>query len=408
MLRKIIIYMLLITLLSMLNTGCGIKSEEEPKDIEEEIIEEPITERDYVKEMLDQMSIDEKIGQLVILGIEGYSMDEGAKAIIQEYSVGGIILFGRNVENSQQLLSLINSLKAANAEKIPLFLSVDEEGGIVSRLPKEVNKLPTGKKVGSKNNEEAAYKVGEAIGEAVKAYGYNMNFAPVLDINSNPQNPVIGNRAYGSNAAVVGNVGISVMKGLQSSRVIPVVKHFPGHGDTAVDSHISLPVVDKTLEALMGMELIPFTDAIKEGAEAVMVAHIQYNKIDSKRPATLSKIILTDILRQQLGFEGVILTDDLTMGAIVENYGIGEAAIASIKAGSDILLVCHGYENGNKVLQALKRAVEEGEISEARIDESVYRILSLKLKYDLNNDPMPSVDINKINAKINAALKGLN
>ena len=408
MLKKILIHTLLITMLSMVIIGCGIRQEENQQDEDEEIIEEPVTERDYAKEMLNQMSIDEKIGQLVILGIEGYRMDERAKAIIQENSVGGVILFGRNVENSQQLLSLINALKAANADKIPLFLSVDEEGGIVSRLPKELNKLPTSRRVGDKNNEEAAYKIGEAIGEAVKSFGYNMNFAPVLDINSNPQNPVIGDRSYGPNAAVVSNIGVGVMKGLQRRGVIPVVKHFPGHGDTAVDSHISLPVVNKTLEALMGMELIPFTEAIKQGAEAVMVAHIQYNKIDSEKPATLSKTILTDILRKQLGFDGVIITDDLTMGAIVENHGIGEAAITSINAGSDILLVCHGYENGDKVLQALKGAVEEGIISETRLDESVYRILSLKLKYDLNNAEVPSVDIKKINAEINAAVKGLN
>ena len=409
MLRKFALYMLLVTII-ISSMGCSLRQQNPQQDEDRELeepIQEPEKEKDQIEEKIKKMSIDEKVGQLVIVGIDGLTVDENTKGMIEDYYVGGIILFGRNVDNTQQLLGLINSLKEVNGEFTPLFISVDEEGGIVSRLPREFTKIPTSKKIGDKGSKELAFNTGGTIGEAIGAFGYNMNFAPVLDINSNPKNPVIGDRAYSSEAVVVTDLGIEAMKGLQSKGVIPVVKHFPGHGDTVVDSHISLPVVNKTLEALMGLELIPFIEAVKEGTDSIMVAHILYNKIDSENPATLSKAVLTDILREQLKFTGVIITDDLTMGAIVENYDIGDAAITSINAGSDIVLTCHGYSNSLKVLTALKKAVDEGIISEDRLNESVYRILKLKDKYSLNNDKIPSVDINKINSEITAIIKDL-
>lgn len=228
-----------------------------------------------------------------------------------------------------------------------------------------------------------------------------MDYAPVLDILSNLQNTVIGNRAFGENAEEVSNLAIEVMKGIQDNGVISVVKHFPGYGDTSVDSHYGLPLVEKSLEELRQLEFILFENAIKNGADAIMVSHILLKNVDSENPATMSKIIISNILRESMGFKGVVITDDMTMGAITQNYDIGEAAVKSIKAGVDIVLVCHGYDNEIKVITSIEESISNGTISEDRINESVYRILYLKDKYNLNNDNGSEVyNVESINTKI--------
>jgi beta-N-acetylhexosaminidase len=194
------------------------------------------------------------------------------------------------------------------------------------------------------------------------------------------------------------------MKGIQAGGVISVIKHFPGHGDTSIDSHVNLPFLDNDMDRLKSFELVPFKGAIQNQADAVMVAHILLNKIDPQNPASISKIIITDLLRKQLNFNGLIITDDMTMGAIVKNYDIGDASVKSINAGSDIVLVCHGYDNGIAAIDALKKAVQNGIISEDRINESVYRILKLKHRYRLTNSIIDSIDIEKINNRISQVL----
>ena len=351
------------------------------------------------------MTLEEKVGQLLVVGLEGYTIDDNARKMIEDYHISGFILFDRNVENASQLIDLINSLKRANSKnRLPLFISVDEEGGRVSRMPEELIKLPSNREVGKVNDKNLSYEIGTIIAKEIKSFGFNMNFAPVLDIDSNPQNPVIADRSYGSSAEIVSKFGIESMKAIRSAGIIPVVKHFPGHGDTSVDSHAGLPTVDSDIDRLKNFELIPFSEAIKNQADAVMVAHILLNKIDPEYPASLSKIIITDILRKELNFDGVVITDDMTMAAITENYDIGDAAVRAVNAGSDIVLVCHGWANGTKVLDELTRAVKSGSISEKRLDESVYRILKLKYKYKLTDDTVNSVDIEKINEKINDVL----
>jgi len=370
-----------------------------------EVIVEP-QKIDPVIEQISKMSIDEKIGQMIVVGIEGYDVNDNTKSLLEKSKVGGVILFSNNVQDASQLLNLLNSLKKVNVQnKIPLFLSVDEEGGRVTRMPKEFKKFPTNKAIGKINDETLSYKIGSTIACEIGSFGFNMDFAPVLDVNSNPNNPVIGNRSFGSNVNIVSRLGIQTMKGIQSLNIIPVVKHFPGHGDTSVDSHMGLPTVNNDLERLKSFELIPFADAIKNNADAIMIAHILLPKIDSKNPSSLSKIIITDILRKDLNFDGVIITDDMTMGAIVKNYNISEAAIKSVKAGTDIVLVCHSYDNEVAVINALKNAVLKGDISLQSIDQSVYRILSLKQKYKLKDDIINSVDIDGINNKINNLIK---
>ncbi len=221
------------------------------------------------------MSLDEKIGQLVIVGLDGYSLDTDISNLIKEHKVGGVILFSNNVKNSNQLLGLINSLKAINSQnKTPLFISVDEEGGRVSRMPNEIKKLPSSQIIAKNNDSNLSFNIGKVIGEELKLFGFNMDFAPVLDINSNPNNSVIGDRSFGNNVNIVNKLGIKTMEGIISSNVIPVVKHFPGHGDTFVDSHVGLPVVNKDLSKLNEFELIPFKEAIKNNIDTIMVSHI--------------------------------------------------------------------------------------------------------------------------------------
>jgi len=338
--------------------------------------------------------------------MEGYEVNDNIKELIKSYHVGGVILYGKNVEDSRQLLSLINSLKDNNySNKVPLFISVDEEGGSVSRNPNEVKKLPAARSIGMTEDNALAFESGKLLGQTVKAFGYNMNFAPVLDIDSNPLNPVIGDRSFGQTVDIVSSMGIEVIAGMKSQGVIPVIKHFPGHGDTAVDSHIGLPVINHNLERLSSFEILPFKDAIDNGADVVMVAHILLNKIDTEYPASMSTMVIRDILRDNLGFDGVVITDDMTMGAITKNYKIGDAALKSLVAGVDILLVGHNYNSQLEVINAIKHGVDSGIISINRIDKSVYRILKLKEEYKLKDKVINDIYIEEINGSIKTNFK---
>lgn len=365
-----------------------------------------IDNNELIKNKINNMTLDEKIGQLIICGFDGYTLDNNFKNLIKENHLGGVILFSKNIKNSDGLINLINSLKETNSSnKIPLFISVDEEGGPVSRMPNEIYDIPSNKYIGQINNEDFSYEIGKLLGKQLSAFGFNLNFAPVLDINSNPNNPVIGIRSFGNDKDLVSKLGVKVINGIKEENIIPVAKHFPGHGDTSVDSHLNLPVVNHDFNRLNNFELIPFKEAIKNGVDAIMVAHILLPKLDKNNPATLSKTIITDILRNKLNFNGLILTDDMTMGAITENYNIGDAAVKSINAGSDIILVCHETNNINTVINSIKLAVSKNIITESRINESVYRILSTKEKFNLNNNTIDFVDIKSINYEVNKVLQ---
>ncbi|AVQ98140.1 beta-N-acetylhexosaminidase [Oceanobacillus iheyensis] len=374
-------------------------TEEDEKDSEESSVDM----KEAVQEKISSMTIKEKVGQMLMIGFEGTQVNDQTRNFIQENHIGGVILFERNITrnitDSKQLLNLNRELKELNADSqdIPLFISVDEEGGVVSRMPPKIVNLPDSKKIGDLNNTELAYQVGEAIGERVNAFGFNVTMAPVMDVNSNPDNPIIGKRAFGDNKEIVSKMGVEEMKGIQSKGIIPVIKHFPGHGDTDVDSHLGLPVVHNSLESIREMELVPFQKAIDHQADMTMVAHILLPEIDNEDPASLSKNVVTTMLREELGFDGVTITDDLTMGAILENYDIGDATVKAVQAGNDIVLVCHGDENKLKAVHSLTKAVESGAIKEERIDESVKRILHLKEKYNLSSTSPSNIELDKIN-----------
>ncbi|MFG6150281.1 beta-N-acetylhexosaminidase [Halobacillus sp. B23F22_1] len=352
------------------------------------------------------MSLDEKIGQMIFGGVEGTGMNADTREMIKNYHVGGLILFGHNIESAAQTVNFLNEMKTTNAENpYPLLLGVDEEGGSVTRMPDEVKSLPTSRSIGELNDPEVAFQAGTILGEQMQALGFNLDFAPVLDVNSNPNNPVIGDRSFGGSPEIVTPLGIQTMKGIQNKGVISVIKHFPGHGDTGVDSHLELPMVNKSYEELSELELVPFKKAISEGADVSMIAHILLPQIDKKSPASMSKEVITGMLRDDYNFDGVIITDDLTMGAITEHYSVADAAVQSVKAGGDLLLVAHNPALVVTVFEELKAAVDSGEISEERINESVERIIHLKEKYQLSDDKTPDPDFQPINEKVEEILE---
>lgn len=358
-----------------------------------------------VTDIVEQMTLDEKIGQMMFAGVSGTTLQQETTSLIQDYKVGGLILYGNNLETPQQTVTLMNALMAANVNnQLPLFLGTDQEGGKIVRLPGSLKNFPTNKRIGDINQSPLSFAVGQLLGEQLTAFGFNLDFAPVLDVNSNPNNPIIGDRSFSNDPDIVSKLGIETMKGLESKQVIPVIKHFPGHGDTAVDSHLELPKVTKSLDDLNQLELVPFKAAIENGADVVMVAHILLPKIDPQYPSSMSKEIITGMLRDQLGFDGVVMTDDMTMKAITNHFDIGQAAVDSVKAGSDVILIAHEYANVTAAIQAVKAAVNKGEITEDRINDSVRRIIELKQKYQLANQPVTAVDINRLNTDIEKVL----
>ncbi|WP_405156570.1 beta-N-acetylhexosaminidase [Paenibacillus sp. FSL K6-0108] len=381
------------------NSNAGSDNQNDQDDQQNTV--PPQEEKDPVQEQLDQLSLDEKIGQMILAGVQGTALDAQAKQMITDQKVGGIIFYANNVSTVPGTAKFVQSIKDANrSNPVPIFMSVDQEGGKVSRMPETVETIPSNGKVGKTKDADLAETMGKLLARQIQLVGFNVDFAPVLDVNSNPNNPVIGDRSFGSSASLVSQMGIAEMKGLRSEGIIPVVKHFPGHGDTSVDSHLDLPVVNKTEKQLAQLEWIPFEAAVKEQVEAVMVAHILFPKLDPDHPASLSDVIIGQHLRGKFKYDGVVITDDLSMGAIAKNYKLNDAAVATVQAGSDILLVAHSYESAKTIFDTLKSAVKSGKISESRINESVYRILALKQKYNLSDEQQPSGDLKQLNADI--------
>lgn len=352
------------------------------------------------EQILAGMTTEQKIAQLLVAGIAGTEAGADGTSAIADYQVGGIILFGRNVTNTHQLTELINQLKSLNSDYIPLFLCVDEEGGRVSRMPSEFTDIPSAYTYGSLTDPALLTRLGRALGAECAAFGFNLDFAPVMDVFSNPNNTVIGDRAYSNDPNTAAWAAALVAGGLRDTGIIAAGKHFPGHGDTATDSHTELPVIDKTREEWNQTDAVPFQEAIRTGVPVIMIGHILMSSLDPENPATLSYAIVTEILRDEMGFEGVVCTDDLTMGAVSKTYGIGEAAVRSVMAGCDLLLICHEAENLKTAYDALCAAVESGRISEERLNESVLRILSLKTEYKLTNDPVAFPDVNALNRQL--------
>ncbi len=322
----------------------------------------------------------EKIGQMIMVGLKGEELTKEKEPLLRNYPFGGFILFAHNLKEPKQILSLCRSLWEIEKEHPP-FIAIDQEGGRVHRLPAPFTHFPAAAALGRTGNTDLAYSVGLATARELAAVGINLNFAPVLDVHSNPDNSIIGDRSLSSNPRQVAALGGAIIEGLRDGGIIPCGKHFPGHGDTTKDSHLELPVVEKDLTALRAVELPPFVRACRNQIESLMTAHVLYPSLDRNYPATLSEIIIGGLLREELGYQGVVFSDDLEMEAISKNFSLAEAVSRSVRAGVDVLLFCHSTELAIQGFEHLCRETEQTEPMKARVEESYQRIQKLKERY---------------------------
>lgn len=318
-------------------------------------------------------------------GIPGPELDAGTRQTLERLGVGGVILFRRNVTTPAQIAALTGALHALPSAPL---VAIDHEGGRVVRLNEPFTQFPAAAVVGRSGDSALAFQIGQAMAEELSSVGIDLNFAPVLDVHSNPANPIIGDRAFGSDPTLVSAMGIALMRGLMAGGVIPCGKHFPGHGDTEKDSHVELPTVRRSRVELEGTELPPFRAAIAANIPMLMTAHVLYPALDVERPATVSRAILTDLLRTELGFSGVIVSDDLEMRAISDHGDIGAAAVASVEAGADALLVCQDLAKAEHAVEAIEGAVSEGVLDRERISAAADRVQRLRDYQPSRNAPV--------------------
>ncbi|SDX03202.1 beta-N-acetylhexosaminidase [Arthrobacter sp. cf158] len=386
---------------ALLMTGAGTAVAAGPSTT---VITTPAAASPDIDAMIAGMSLDEKIGQMTWTHVYGSSANDTSMAasnqerygvntpaeVVEKYNLGGVLYFAwsGNTNNPQQVAGLSNGLQqtavGADGKGIPLAVTIDQEGGLVARIGSPATVLPGNMALGATANQDLARAQGEILGSEMRAMGINVDFAPVLDLNSNPDNPVIGIRSMGEDPALVSELGAAQINGIQARSVGAAAKHFPGHGDTSVDSHYGLPTVTYD-RATLNKHLEPFKAAIDAGVDMVMTAHIIVEAIDPEMPGTLSHKVLTGLLRDELGFKGLVTTDALDMAAMAAEWPQEEIAVKAIQAGSDILL---NSPDVDASFAGVRAAVGSGEITEARIDESVRRILEWKVKRGVFEQPM--------------------
>lgn len=366
------------------------------------------------RKIVVELSTEQKIGQVLLMEFRYWNngaddkpaalteCNDTVRKLIGEYHIGNVILFGENVKTTENAVRFVADLQAASLESggMPLLIGIDQEGGIVTRLGQGTC-LPGNMALGAAGKPEYTRMAGDVIGEELAAIGINCNFAPSCDVNDNPQNPVINLRSFSSDSALVAKLAPALQQGLEDNGVIAAAKHFPGHGNTSVDTHVGLAVVDKSKAAWDAVEAVPFRAMIKDGADMIMTAHIQYPQIETTRyqskmtgeelylPATLSHKFLTEILRDELGFKGVTVTDSMVMEAIVDNFGESEACVMALAAGADLVCIptqitsVQDEENLAKLYADIKTALTDGRLSPVRLDEAAARVVRLKLKYGI-------------------------
>ena len=363
-----------------ITTGCGLHnpftSKAEPVTYES-VAQSELSPEQKVDKLVANMSDADKVGQLMMIGIHGKSLNDDAKFMLNEYRVGGIILFDRNMESKDQVKTLITDINKAgkSAGLTPLFLGIDQEGGAVARMDDKLIKVPPAEEVGKEPVEQAA-ALAKEVGTELKELGFNINFAPVADLG------LTYGRSYSTNPDEVVRYASAVGKSYDEAGLWYSYKHFPGIGKTDVDLHADTSIVPVSKETLLSEDTKVFVDLIKQSKPntyTIMVSHAMYPQIDPDHPSSLSKAIITDWLRKDMGYNGVVVTDDMDMGALAKHYTFDDMAVQSILAGSDILLVCHEYEHMQEAYNGLMKAVKDGRISKERLDESVKRILLMKM-----------------------------
>jgi beta-N-acetylhexosaminidase len=337
------------------------------------------------------MTLEELIGQMLMVGFWGTTPSPEIIDLIQHFHVGNIILFSRNIHDSLQILELTQRLQEIAKEagqRHPLLIAIDQENGIVQRLGDIATIFPGNMALGAIGSVDIAYKVAEATGNELMGLGINMNLAPVVDVNNNPANPVIGARSFGEDPSLVARLGSAMVKGYKAAGILSCLKHFPGHGDTTVDSHLSLPVIPYALQRLEALELIPFRSGIEAGAESVMIAHIAFPTLTEQNtlPATLSSSIVQGLLREQLDFKGVILSDCMEMRAISDTFGTERAVVMALQAGVDLVLVSHEYKRQRASIEAIQAAIQLHELNAKAVRQAAERVMKLKAHYLSWND----------------------
>jgi beta-N-acetylhexosaminidase len=328
-------------------------------------------------------------GQLAMAGFAGHSIPSDLRALAREFDLGGVILFARNVESPEQVAEIAREAQDLAAE-LPLWVSVDQEGGRVARLRSPFTLWPAMQTLGRSGDEQLAVRFARALAAELKAVGVTLDYTPVLDILTNPKNPVIGDRALAGTADEVARLGTTIINVLQSEGIAACGKHFPGHGDTSVDSHFDMPLVEHPPDRLEAVELVPFKAAIAAGVAGIMTAHLLVPALDPERPGTLSPAIVTGLLKQKLGFDGVVFTDDIGMKAISARYTTAEATLAAVSAGCDVVLMCgDAVAPQFEALERLVHALEDGELPLKRVEDALARHRRMKERFLAPPRPRP-------------------
>jgi len=366
-------------------------SEVPEETVEETVVEtvEEYTEEDLLNEVVEscisEMSLEDRVAGLFIVTPEALTgvdravkAGDGTKEALEKYPVGGLIYFNQNIQSKDQITEMLANTTAMS--KYPIFLAVDEEGDSVARVADalKLDKIDSAASLGETGNADNAFEAYKQVGTYLMEYGFNLNFAPVADVLTNPDNDAIGKRSFGSDADIVSSMVASSVKGLEETGVTACIKHFPGQGDADGDTHDGLATTDKTLEQLRETELKPFAAGAEAGAQMIMVGHIAVPSITGDNtPASLSKDVVTDILREEMGYNGVVITDALNMSAISEYYDSAQAAVMALKAGADMVLMPEDFE---AAYEGVLAAVKDGTINEARINDSLARVYKIKYK----------------------------
>lgn len=371
----VIIIIIVLAILGINNRNIFNDDEQVIQD-KQQIKQENLTIDEKVDQIVESMSQTEKLGQMVMIGIQGTKVDDDSLYMLNQYHMGGVILFDRNMESPEQVKQLTSDLQAQSNEKVPLFIGIDEEGGDVVRMAEKLTPPPSQKEIGATGDIEQAKIWAIKTTKSLKDMGINVNFAPVADVGSNDK------RSYSTDANTVIDFVRAATKGYQQENIIYSLKHFPGIGKGKVDSHVDSSSIDVTKEILMAEDILPFKTIIDENDPNdyfILVSHLKYPALDEEYPASLSSKIMIDLLRNELGYKGIIITDDMEMGAVANHNDFRSIGVNAVKAGADIVLVCHEYEHQKEVYLGLLDAVNSGEISQERIDESVKRIIKVKL-----------------------------
>ena len=365
------VLVLILTMLIMVSCGENSESKENQSTTGKS------EQSDPVEAELKKLTLTEKIGQMTMIGIYGFDIDDDSSWMLHQYHCGGIILFDRNMDTKSQVKQLVENLQNKSEEKVPLFIAIDEEGGRVARMKNEIDPPPAQEEIGNSGDPESAKIWAEKISKELKSLGINVNFAPVADVGS-PDT-----RSFSNDAATVATFVDSAANGYESENFIYCLKHFPGIGKRLTDPHQEISSVDVSRDILDKEDLLPFKSIIDKHSPdkfMVMVSHLKYPAIDQENAATLSYNVMTNLLRNELGYKGIIITDDLEMGAVSNHNSFKDIGVNAVKAGADILLICHDYAHEQEVYLGILEAVQKGEISEERINESVRRILKVKLE----------------------------